>query len=76
MIKKISIKVIPRSSINKIIDKNENGVLKIKLTAPPIDDKANKMLIKFLSAEWGIPKSKIKIIYGETSKNKIIKIED
>jgi uncharacterized protein (TIGR00251 family) len=76
MQKKIKLKIIPRSSQNKIIGKDENGILKIKLTAPPIDGEANKNLIIFLSKEWCVPKSKIKIIKGETSKNKIIEIED
>ncbi|OGH59858.1 MAG: hypothetical protein A2725_02475 [Candidatus Magasanikbacteria bacterium RIFCSPHIGHO2_01_FULL_33_34] len=76
MTKKISIKIIPRSSQNKIVGELENGILKIKLTAAPVNGEANKELIKFLSKEWNIPKSKIKIAQGETSRNKIIEIID
>lgn len=76
MMHKINLKIIPKSSLNKIVGVDDDGVLKIKLTAPPVDGEANKMLIKFLSKEWNIPKSKIKIVHGETSKNKIIEIED
>lgn len=74
MSKTIKVKIIPRSSQNKIIE--EEGYLKIKLTAPPVEGKANKALIAFLSKEWGLPKSKITIVRGKTSKNKIIEIED
>ena len=76
MTKKISIKIIPRSSQNKIMGKSEDGVLKIKLTAAPVDGEANKKLLTFLSKEWNLPKSKIKIAQGETSRNKIIEILD
>ena len=74
MNKKILIKIIPRSSQNKIVGKSADGILKIKLTAAPIDGEANKKLIDFLSKEWKIPKSKIKITKGETSRNKVIEI--
>ena len=49
--------------------------IKIKLKAPPVDGEANKELIKFLSKEWKIPKSKIKIVKGLTSRTKTIIIE-
>lgn len=74
--KTIKLKITPRSSKNEIGETMSDGTLKIKLKAPPVDGEANKELIKFLSAEWKIPKSKIKIIKGLTSRTKIIEIED
>jgi uncharacterized protein len=71
--KKLTVKIIPRSSRNQII-KNPDGTYKIKLTAAPVDGEANKKLIAFLSKEFNISKSKIVIIKGETSRNKIIGI--
>lgn len=75
MTKKIKIKVIPRSSRNEIVGAMSDGTLKIKLTAPPVDGKANEALIKLLSDHYNIPKSKIKIVSGLTSKNKTIEID-
>jgi len=74
--KKISVKITPRSSKNEITNTLPDGTLKIKLKAPPVDGKANEELIKFLSEEFKTPKSKIKIIKGLTNKNKIIEIGD
>ena len=68
----IEIKVIPNSSINSIII--EENFIKIKLTAPPVDNKANKSLIEYLSKLLKVPKSLIKIKSGDTSKNKKIEI--
>jgi len=70
---KISIKVLPRSSKNEII-KMADGTLKVKLKAPPVEGRANEALIEFLSGEWNLPKSKIEIKKGLSSKNKIIEI--
>jgi uncharacterized protein len=71
--KNIKIKVLPRSSKNQIIKISENN-FKIKITSAPVDGEANKQVIKFLSKEWKISKSNIKIIKGETSQNKILEI--
>ena len=70
---KYNIRVIPRSSKNQIT-KMPNGVLKINLTAAPVDNEANKKLINLLSEHFAVAKSKIKIVSGLTSKNKIVEI--
>ena len=75
MTKKIKIKVLPGSSRNEIVGEIESGILKIKLTTAPVGGEANKKLIEFLSKKWKIPKSKIKIVRGLTSRNKIIELE-
>ncbi len=69
----IKLKISPNASKNEII-KTEDGV-KVKITAQPIDGKANKCLIEFLSKTFKIPKSSIEIIRGETSKEKTLLIK-
>jgi uncharacterized protein (TIGR00251 family) len=44
------------------------------VTAPPVDGKANKALIALLAKEFKAPKSKIKIVQGETSRDKLIEL--
>lgn len=66
----ITIKISPNSKTNEII-KTDNET-KIKITAQPIDGKANKGLIEFLSKKFKIPKTSIQIVKGETSKEKTI----
>lgn len=68
----IFVKVVPNSSKNQIIPESE--FVKIKITAQPIEGKANKSLIEFLSKEFKIPKSNIKITKGESSKDKTVLI--
>ena len=65
----IEVKVVPNSSKNSVSIEGEN--LKIKLTAPPVYNKANKALIEYFSKLLKIPKSSIILKSGETSKNKI-----
>lgn len=66
----IRIKIVPNSSKNDIILEDE--FIKIKVTAQPIENKANKALIEFLSKKFKIAKTNIEIVKGETSKEKTL----
>ncbi len=69
----IDVKVLPRSSKDEIVGEKD-GVYKIKLTAPAIEGKANKALLKLLAKKLGLPKREIRIISGERSRMKSIRI--
>ncbi|OJI06675.1 hypothetical protein BK004_02525 [bacterium CG10_46_32] len=71
----IAVKVTPRSKENRIVG-FKDGVLRVRITAPPVDGKANKALVVFLADAWGVPKSSIKIIQGETSREKVLEVPD
>ncbi len=71
----IKVKVIPRSSQNKVVEEKA-GFLKVKLTSAPVDGEANKELIKILAKHFKTAKSNIEIVGGLKSKEKIIKIHD
>ena len=66
----LKIKAQPNSSKNKIAGMYGDAI-KINIKAPAVEGAANKELIKFLSKEFKIPKSEIKI-KGETSKQKTV----
>ncbi|MCI5888922.1 MAG: DUF167 domain-containing protein [Brachyspira sp.] len=70
----IRLKISPNASKNEII-RSSDGI-KIKITAQPIDGKANKCLVEFISKKYKIPKSSIEIVRGETSKEKTILIKN
>ena len=69
----LNIKISPNASKNEIV-KSEDGV-KLKITAQPIDGKANKAVIEYLSKNFKIPKTSFEIIRGETSKEKTVLIK-
>ena len=65
----------PRSSKNEVTGVY-NDALKIRLTSPPVDNKANKACMSFFAKWLGISPSKISIVQGLSSKNKTIEVED
>lgn len=72
----LKIKIVPNASKNEIITENE--IIKIRVTAQPIENKANKALIELLSKEFKVPKTKIEITKGLTTKEKsvLLKVTD
>lgn len=70
----ITIKISPNSSKCEFIRNGEEW--KLKITAPPVDGKANKAVIEFLSKTFKVPKTYFEIIKGETSKEKTILIKN
>ena len=66
----VSIKIVPNSSKNDLVIEDE--FIKVKVTAQPIENKANKALVEYLSKLLKIPKTSVEIVKGETSKEKTI----
>jgi uncharacterized protein len=69
---RITVQVVPRSSKNSLAW--EQGVLKARLTAPPVDGAANEALIALLAERLGLPKRDIRIVHGATSRRKTVEI--
>ncbi|MBZ5494784.1 MAG: DUF167 domain-containing protein [Acidobacteriia bacterium] len=51
------------------------SALKVKICAPPVDDAANRAVVEFFSALLGLPKSCLRIIAGQKSRDKILWIQ-
>lgn len=66
-----SIQVVPRAGQSRIAGLM-NGVLKIRIAAPPVDGAANEECIKFLSRLFRIPKSSVSLLAGEHRRKKVI----
>lgn len=65
----LQISVQPRSSSNSISG-THNNQLRVKLTAAPVDGKANQALIKLLSKTFAVPARQISIEKGENARSK------
>jgi uncharacterized protein (TIGR00251 family) len=70
----LNVKVTPNAARDEITGFTE-GVLNVKIAAPPEKGKANKKLIDFLSDRLGVSKSSIRLIRGQTSRRKVIAID-
>jgi uncharacterized protein (TIGR00251 family) len=66
----IAVRVTPRANKNKIAEISGDGTIRIRLTAPPVEGKANTALLKFLAKVLDVPLSKLEIISGVNGRDK------
>jgi uncharacterized protein (TIGR00251 family) len=69
----LSLRIQPRASKNEILSM-EDGRLKVRLTAPPVDGAANEALVKFLAGLIRVAKSRVEIVSGHTGRDKVVRI--
>lgn len=70
---RIDIWLQPRSGRAKLVGLHSDR-LKVSVTSPPVDGRANKDLIKFIANKLGVPGSAIKITAGKTGRRKTIEV--
>ena len=70
----VPLHVQPRARRTQIAGLHD-GTLKVTISAPPVDDAANRAIVEFFSTLLGHPKSRFHIISGEKSRNKVLRIE-
>jgi uncharacterized protein (TIGR00251 family) len=71
----LSCHIQPKSSRDEIVGLYGDSV-KIRITAPPVDGKANAHLIKILAKLFGVSKSAVTITSGKSGRTKVVRIED
>jgi uncharacterized protein (TIGR00251 family) len=69
-----SVHLQPRASRDKIVGEYLNA-LKICLTAPPVDDRANESLRKLLASRLKLPLAAVRIVSGKRSRTKRVEIQ-
>lgn len=67
------VRVVPRAGQSRITGIRQ-GALLVRLAAAPVDGKANAALTKLLAAAFGIPRHRVHIIAGTTSRNKRVEV--
>lgn len=70
---RIRVRIIPGAKQNQLVE-HKDGVYKIRLTAPPIDGRANEALLRFLADRVSLAPSCLSIVSGHTNKQKMIEI--
>lgn len=68
-----AVKVHPRARKNGITGAIGDA-LKLALTAPPVEDRANQAVIEFFAGLFAIPRASVTIASGETSRNKTVRV--
>jgi uncharacterized protein (TIGR00251 family) len=71
---RFTVRVTPRASRTEIAGSQE-GVLRVRLCAPPVEGKANKALVALLAGALGVSKRDIEIVGGHSGRQKVVQVE-
>lgn len=71
----ISVKVFPNSPKKSVV-KKEDGSLEVRFSAVPEKGKANERLLDLVSEFFGVSPSRVKILKGAASRNKLLSVDD
>lgn len=67
------VRVQPRASRTEVAGTHQ-GVLKVRLHAPPVDGAANEALVEFLADSLGVPRRLVRIVSGASSRTKVVEV--
>jgi uncharacterized protein len=70
----LKIRLQPRAKSDEVIGERDGRVL-IRVNAPPVDGRANAALCAFVAKRAGVPKSRVEVVRGHTSRDKVVRVE-
>jgi len=70
----LTLRVQPRSSADRVVGV-QGDALKVGLTAPPVEGRANEALLRFLADRLGVARSRLCILAGQGSRLKVVRVE-
>ena len=72
----LTLRVTPRARKTQFAGVLEDGILRVRVAAPPVEGKANAELLAFLAKVLGVRKSRIDIVVGQRGLDKIVSVLD
>jgi uncharacterized protein len=70
----LAIRVQPRAKRSEVAGER-GGAVVIRVSAPPVDRKANEAVCRLIAERVGVPKSAVRIVRGESSRDKVVQID-
>ena len=72
---RINVRVQPRASRNEITGFDAEGVLRVRVTAPPADGQANDAVERAMAEALGLGRTAVQIVRGATARSKVVEVE-
>ena len=71
---KIAVRLLPRARVNEIAGER-NGALVVRVTAPPVDGRANVALCRLIAKRAGVGVRSVSVVQGAGSRNKLVRVD-
>jgi hypothetical protein len=70
----LRVRLQPRAGRTEVVGERE-GVVVIRVAAPPVDGRANEALCAFIAERAGVPKRAVSVVAGERSRDKVVRVD-
>lgn len=71
---RIDVRLQPRGARDELLGLRD-GLLRAKVSAPPVDGKANRALCRLIAKRVGVAPSRVSVVRGEKSRDKVVRVE-
>ena len=67
-------RLTPRGGVDRVDGVGEDGALRVRVAAPPVDSAANEALCRLLARELGVARGGVRIVTGATARRKVVAV--
>jgi uncharacterized protein (TIGR00251 family) len=71
----LRVRLTPRGGRDAVMGMRDDGVLLARVSAPPLDGKANAALCKMLAKALAVPRTTVTVVRGETARDKVVRVD-
>jgi uncharacterized protein YggU (UPF0235/DUF167 family) len=72
---RFAVRLTPRGGVDRVDGVNSEGVLQVRVSAPPVDGAANTALIRLLADDLGVGRSTVRLVAGAAGRHKLVVVE-
>ena len=72
---RFAVRLTPRAG-RDAVDGVVDGILRVRVAAPPVDGAANDALLRLLASELDVPRRAVRLVSGETARHKVVAVDD
>jgi hypothetical protein len=72
---RLAVRLTPRGGADRVDGVGEDGVLRVRVTAPPVDGAANEALCRLLARELGVARGAVRVIAGAAGRRKLVEVD-
>ena len=75
MTARLAVRLTPRGGADRVDGVGEDGALRVRVAAPPVDGAANEALCRLVARELGVARGRVRVVAGDASRRKVIEVE-